>query len=174
MHRVILELADASATERAGRLLAPTLTPGFVVTLSGDLGAWKTTLVRGVLRGMDIRGPVKSPTYTLVEPYAVSSLYLYHFDFYRLKDPEEWEAAGFREYFGKHAICLVEWPEKARGLLPHADLELALQITEPGRALTATALTERAEPCIDALSRLTSGAAPPPSSASSAGGSSAG
>jgi tRNA threonylcarbamoyladenosine biosynthesis protein TsaE len=174
MHNAILSLPDAAATERAGRALAPALTAGMVVTLVGDLGAGKTTLVRGVLRGMDIVGAVKSPTYTLVEPYAVSSLYLYHFDFYRLKDPEEWEAAGFREYFGKHAICLVEWPERARGLLPRADLELVFTITDPGRTLSATALTAQAEPCIDALTRSTSGATPPPEFSSSAGGSSAG
>jgi tRNA threonylcarbamoyladenosine biosynthesis protein TsaE len=174
MHNVILSLPDAATTERAGRALAPVLTPGMVVTLAGDLGAGKTTLVRGVLRAMDIEGAIKSPTYTLVEPYAVSSLYLYHFDFYRLKDPEEWEAAGFREYFGKHAICLVEWPERARGLLPHADLELVLTISDPGRMLSATALTAQAEPCIDALTRSTSGASPPPGSPLSAGASSAG
>ena len=146
-----------------------------IVTLSGDLGAGKTTLVRGVLRGVDISGPVKSPTYTLVEPYVVSSLYLYHFDFYRLKDPEEWEAAGFREYFGEHAICLVEWPERVHGLVPRADLELLLRIADPGRILIATALTERADPCVDALSRLNPGAAPPPPpSVSSDGDSSAG
>ncbi|MEO8136278.1 MAG: tRNA (adenosine(37)-N6)-threonylcarbamoyltransferase complex ATPase subunit type 1 TsaE, partial [Betaproteobacteria bacterium] len=111
MHNRILSLPDAAATEAAGRALGGVLQPGMVVTLSGDLGAGKTTFVRGVLRAFDIKGPVKSPTYTLVEPYAVSSLYLYHFDFYRLTDPEEWEAAGFREYFRNDAICLVEWPE---------------------------------------------------------------
>jgi tRNA threonylcarbamoyladenosine biosynthesis protein TsaE len=108
MHTLILNLPDAPATEAAGRALAPALKAGMVVTLSGDLGAGKTTLVRGVLRAMDIAWPIKSPTYTLVEPYTVSSLYLYHFDFYRLRDPEEWEAAGYREYFGNNSICLTK------------------------------------------------------------------
>ncbi len=139
-----------------------------VVTLAGDLGAGKTTLVRGVLRAFDIQGPVKSPTYTLVEPYAVSSLYLYHFDFYRLTDPEEWEAAGFREYFRDDAICLAEWPERAGSLLPRADLNLQLEVVDAGRRCVATALSERAEPCLAALQSFV------PSSAMSAGASSAG
>jgi tRNA threonylcarbamoyladenosine biosynthesis protein TsaE len=138
-----------------------------VVTLSGDLGAGKTTLVRGVLRGFDIEGPVRSPTYTLVEPYKVSSLYLYHFDFYRLKDPDEWEAAGFREYFRADAICLIEWPERASPFLPPADLELRLSLEDAGRRCEAHARSERAEACIAALDRLASGL---PSSASPASG----
>ncbi len=122
-----------------------------VVTLSGDLGAGKTTLVRGVLRGLDIEGPVKSPTYTLVEPYTVSSLYLYHFDFYRLREPEEWEAAGFREYFRNDAICLIEWPERAGDLLPAADLHIVLEVIDAGRRCAVSAQSARAEPCLPAL-----------------------
>ncbi len=122
-----------------------------VITLSGDLGAGKTTLVRGVLRGLHITGPVKSPTYTLVEPYSISSLYLYHFDFYRLGEPEEWEAAGFREYFRDDAICLIEWPERAGTLLPAADLQIALEVLDAGRRCMVTALSGRAEPCLAAL-----------------------
>jgi tRNA threonylcarbamoyladenosine biosynthesis protein TsaE len=167
VHRSILSLPDPTATESAGRALASTLAAGMVVTLSGGLGAGKTTLVRGVLRGFDIQGPVRSPTYTLVEPYKVSSLYFYHFDFYRLKDPDEWEAAGFREYFRADAICLIEWPEHAGPLLPAADLELRLSIEEAGRRCAAHARTKRAEPCIAALDRLSSGL---PSSASPASG----
>jgi tRNA threonylcarbamoyladenosine biosynthesis protein TsaE len=172
MHQAILNLQDAAATEAAGRAIAPLLKPGMVVTLSGDLGAGKTTFVRGVLRGLDISGPVKSPTYTLVEPYAVSSLYLYHFDFYRLRDPQEWEAAGFREYFGKQSICLIEWPERVRALLPAIDLQILLEISDPGRRCIVTASSEQAEPCIDALAHLA--AALSPVSSSSAGASSAG
>ena len=156
MDSLILNLPDAAATETAGRALAPTLAGGMVVTLSGDLGAGKTTLVRGVLRALDIRGAVKSPTYTLVEPYALSSLYFYHFDFYRLKDPEEWEAAGFREYFRDDAICMIEWPEKAGASLPPVDLAVMLEIPAglEGRRCTLTALTARAEPCLAALASL--------------------
>ena len=154
MHSRILVLPDAAATEALGRALAPTLAGGMVVTLTGDLGAGKTTLVRGVLRALDITGPVKSPTYTLVEPYAVSSLYFYHFDFYRLGGPEEWNAAGFREYFRNDAIALIEWPEKAGAALPAADLAIALDLLSDGRRCTLTALTERAEPCLAAMESL--------------------
>ena len=151
MHSRILNLPDATATESVGRLLRSTLSGGMVVTLSGELGAGKTTLVRGVLRGFDISGAVKSPTYTLVEPYAVSSLYFYHFDFYRLEDPEEWEAAGFREYFRDDAICMIEWPEKAGASLPAADLAIALEIVGDSRRCTLTSQSARAESCLAAF-----------------------
>jgi tRNA threonylcarbamoyladenosine biosynthesis protein TsaE len=88
---------------------------------------------------------------------------LYHFDFYRLRDPEEWEAAGFREYFGNNSICLIEWPERAGGLLPPADLELLLRITESGRLVTANALSGRGEACLTALLPFESGRADPAS-----------
>ena len=153
-------LPDAASTESVGRALAPTLGGGMVVTLTGDLGAGKTTLVRGVLRALDIKGPVKSPTYTLVEPYAISSLYFYHFDFYRLGGPEEWDAAGFREYFRNDAIALIEWPEKAGAALPAADLAIALDILPDGRRCTLTVLAERAEACLAAMDSLDSAQAP--------------
>ncbi len=151
MHTLILDLPDAAATEAVGRAIAPVLVPGMVITLSGDLGAGKTTLVRGLLRGLHITGPVKSPTYTLVEPYSISSLYLYHFDFYRLGGSEEWEAAGFREYFRNDAICLIEWPERAGTVLPPADLHIVLEVREHGRLCTLTAASGRADACLAAL-----------------------
>ena len=149
-----VELADAAATERAGAALASELQGGMIVCLHGDLGAGKTTLARGVLRGLGFEGPVKSPTYTLVEHYPFSSLYLYHFDFYRFADPVEWEAAGLAELFRPDAVCLIEWPERVAPLLPPADVDLALAPHADGRAgrvLSATARTEKGERCVAAI-----------------------
>lgn len=121
-----LSLPDEASTLALGATLACVLQPGEHVFLSGELGAGKTTLVRGLLRELGFEGRVKSPTYTLVESYVVSKLHLYHFDFYRFTDPEEWEAAGFRDLFDNTNICLVEWPERALSLLPTADLSIRL------------------------------------------------
>ena len=109
-----------------GAEIATILRPGLIIFLKGDLGAGKTTLARGILRGLGHEGKVKSPTYNLVELYKISRLYFYHFDFYRFIDPIEWEEAGFREYFNENSICLVEWPEKAEKLLPIADIQISL------------------------------------------------
>jgi tRNA threonylcarbamoyladenosine biosynthesis protein TsaE len=147
-------LADAAATEHAGAALASALAGGMVVTLQGDLGAGKTTLVRGVLRAMGWRGAVKSPTYTLVEIYPFSSLYLYHFDFYRFNDPGEWETAGLADYFRDTAICMVEWPERVAGLLPPPDVAIALThraAGAPGRDLSISANSSAGERCAIAM-----------------------
>lgn len=133
--------------------LATTLTPGLVVWLRGDLGAGKTTLTRGLMRGLGFEGKVKSPTYTLVEPYVISGLYLYHFDLYRFADPEEWDAAGFRDYFNRDSVCLVEWPERASGLLPVPDLEIRLSVLGEGREANISANTELGTKCIERLPR---------------------
>lgn len=156
-------LADAAATERVGAALAPTLAGGMVMTLEGDLGAGKTTLVRGLLRALGWTGTVRSPTYTLVENYPVSSLYLYHFDFYRFADPEEWETAGLAEYFRSDSVCLVEWPERVAGLLPAPDLALVLAHAGAGRNITMRSGSAEGDRCLDAVTRL---ALPAPASAS--------
>jgi tRNA threonylcarbamoyladenosine biosynthesis protein TsaE len=137
-----------SATLAFGAALARALFPGLKIYLRGNLGAGKTTLVRGILRGLGYREKVKSPTYTLVELYKVSSLYLYHFDFYRFADPEEWEEAGFREYFGAESVCLVEWPEKAGEMLPPPDLEVTLAVEQEGRRIEVAAMTEKGRKCL--------------------------
>ncbi|MGE0876100.1 MAG: tRNA (adenosine(37)-N6)-threonylcarbamoyltransferase complex ATPase subunit type 1 TsaE [Burkholderiales bacterium] len=124
-----LKLPDEAATLALGAALAAGARPGLVLYLSGELGAGKTTLVRGLLRALGYPGRVKSPTYTLVEPYAVSRLDLYHFDFYRFKDETEWVSSGFREYFNPDTLCVVEWPEKAANLLAPADLVVTMQIS---------------------------------------------
>jgi len=134
-----------------GEALGRTLTPGLVVFLIGDLGAGKTTCARGILRGLGYRGKVKSPTYTLVELYNVSRLYLYHFDFYRLEDPHAWIDAGLREHFTADAVCLVEWPEKAAGTLPAADLEVRLALVNDARDIELVARSAAGRRCLDAL-----------------------
>jgi tRNA threonylcarbamoyladenosine biosynthesis protein TsaE len=126
-------LPDEAATLALGAALAECLQPGLAIYLRGELGAGKTTLVRGVLRGLGWRGAVKSPTYALVELYEVSRLNLHHFDFYRFHDPREWIDAGFRESFSGPNVSLVEWPEKAAGLLPPPDVEIALTASGSGR-----------------------------------------
>ena len=144
----IHHLADEAATLALGAEIAAILRSGLIVFLRGNLGAGKTTLARGILRGLGYQGKVKSPTYNLVELYKISRLYFYHFDFYRFNDPIEWEDAGFREYFNAESICLVEWPEKAHGLLPAADLQILLSITETGRNVEIQAGTEAGRQCL--------------------------
>lgn len=146
-----LRLVDEAATLAAGRQLARGLGGGVIVTLHGDLGAGKTTLTRGVLAGLGHVGRVRSPTYTLVEPYELPTLAVYHFDLYRFADPAEWRDAGFAEYFGPHSLCLLEWPEKAQGCLPPADLAIDLDLDGDGRQLTVTALTPRGKQCLSIL-----------------------
>jgi tRNA threonylcarbamoyladenosine biosynthesis protein TsaE len=136
------ELPDETATLALGARLARIIRPGLVIYLHGDLGAGKTTLVRGLLHGLGHVGKVKSPTYTLVEPYVISGLNLYHFDLYRFVDPEEWEASGFRDYFNAQSVCFVEWPEKASGLLPEPDIDIRLEPQEKGRKGMMTANTD--------------------------------
>ena len=144
-------LPDAEATARAGARLAPGLEGGMLVTLSGELGAGKTTLVRGVLRRLGWAGPVKSPTYALLEHYLFSSLYFYHFDLYRFKDPEEWNRAGFSEYLRPNAVCVLEWPERAAGALPRGDLELRFEYADGGRSLSLSATSASGSACLAAL-----------------------
>ena len=142
-----LHLPDEAATAAAGAALAPGVAPGMTIYLSGGLGAGKTTLVRGLLRALGYTGKVKSPTYTLIEPYAVSRLNLYHFDFYRFAVPEEYLEAGLDEYFLGDGVCLVEWPENARPFVAKADLVIRLGLDGSGRHLTVEALTETGRSC---------------------------
>lgn len=126
-------LADEDATLALGADLARRLKPGACVYLRGDLGAGKTTLVRGLLQALGHRGAVKSPTYTLVEPYETGGVPIYHFDLYRLGDPEELEMIGIRDYFDGRALCLLEWPERGRGMIPAPDLTVTLAVEGRGR-----------------------------------------
>lgn len=126
-------LDSAAATEALGARLAKALTPGCVLYLRGDLGAGKTTLARGLLRGLGHRGTVKSPTFTLVEPYQLEEWRLFHWDLYRLTDPEELEYLGLRDQLDGEAVLLIEWPERGRGELPAADLDVALSYSGEAR-----------------------------------------
>ena len=144
-------LADAEATLAAGAGLAPGMVGGMVITLSGELGAGKTTLVRGALHRLGWSGCVKSPSYTLVEHYAISSLYFYHFDFYRFNDPDEWESTGFAEYFLPTTVCLIEWPERVAPRLASVDLALTLTVQGAGRALQLAARTPAGRACLAAF-----------------------
>jgi len=154
-----LTLADEAATMALGAALAPILCPGLKIFLEGDLGAGKTTLVRGLLRALGHVGKVKSPTYTLVELYAISGLNLYHFDFYRFKQPEEYLDAGLDEYFQGDAVCLVEWPAQAGNYLPSADLGFRLSLSGGGRRAEIRALGPRGLACLQCLKKSSSLAA---------------
>jgi len=152
-----LHLPDAQATSRTGAALATCLRGGMIVTLHGELGSGKTTLVRGLLRARGVAGPIKSPTYSLVEHYPVSRLDFYHFDFYRFTSPDEWESAGMSDHFRDDAVCIVEWPERVAGLLPVADLALSLSYAAGGgRDLVAESNTGEGARCVSALGAMPS------------------
>jgi tRNA threonylcarbamoyladenosine biosynthesis protein TsaE len=144
-------LPDEPATLALGAALAQALEPGLTIYLEGDLGAGKTTLARGVLRGLGHAGPVKSPTYTLVEVYELSRLHLHHFDFYRFHDPREWIDAGFRETFNGRNVSLIEWPEKAGSMLPPADIRIDLESSNSGRSVILRACSLRGQKCLARL-----------------------
>ncbi|MGD9661892.1 MAG: tRNA (adenosine(37)-N6)-threonylcarbamoyltransferase complex ATPase subunit type 1 TsaE [Porticoccaceae bacterium] len=137
-----------------GQRLGQALTCG-TVFLEGNLGAGKTTLCRGIVRSRGYSGAVKSPTYTLVEPYQLPAGSIYHFDLYRLNDPEELEFMGIRDYFDRDNLCVVEWPEKGQGFLPEPDLVVAIEVEGAGRKLTIMALTPSGDAVLDILGNET-------------------
>jgi tRNA threonylcarbamoyladenosine biosynthesis protein TsaE len=126
-------LQNTEETEQFGAELYDSLSPQSVVYLRGQLGAGKTTLVRGYLRAAGYLGTVKSPTYNLVEEYSINGRKIFHFDLYRLNDPEELEYIGINDYFMQDSVCFIEWPDNGKGFLPDPDLEISLSLQGSGR-----------------------------------------
>ncbi|SCK16756.1 tRNA (adenosine(37)-N6)-threonylcarbamoyltransferase complex ATPase subunit type 1 TsaE [Vogesella sp. LIG4] len=148
-------LADEAATLQLGRHVADCLQPGLQLQLAGDLGAGKTTFTRGLLRALGHGGRVKSPTYTLVESYPLPAMTVHHFDLYRFSDPQEWYDAGFADYLATDTLCIVEWPQKADGVLPVPDLTLELQVAGEGRNFRLVAHSETGTACLTRFQTLT-------------------
>ena len=145
------DLKDESETLRLAESMASHLFPGMNLYLKGELGSGKTTFVRGLLRGLGYQDKVKSPTYTLVEPYSLEKFTIYHFDLYRFKDETEWDDAGFREYFNNTSICLVEWPEKVGHILPKPDISIELSHATLGRHLHLIGYSSIGAECLKAI-----------------------
>ncbi|MBF4556930.1 tRNA (adenosine(37)-N6)-threonylcarbamoyltransferase complex ATPase subunit type 1 TsaE [Pseudomonas sp. p50] len=145
MSEVTLYLADEEAMTAFGARIAKTTEGHGLIFLEGDLGAGKTTLSRGIIRGLGHVGAVKSPTFTLVEPYEIGDIRAFHFDLYRLVDPEELEYLGIRDYFEDDALCLIEWPRKGAGFLPKPDLTITISPQDSGRSLQIVSQSSRGE-----------------------------
>ena len=151
----LLSLPDEAATLRLGEALAAGAGKGLVLHLKGELGSGKTTLARGLIHALGHAGRVKSPTYTLLEPYGLLRLDLYHFDFYRFKDRSEWLSSGFREYFNADSLCIVEWPERAGDAIEPPDLAIRLEYQGNARSANLTAHSPPGRQWLqDTLSRL--------------------
>jgi len=148
-------LHDEAGTAALGASLARALAPGLTIYLHGDLGAGKTALTRAMLHAAGHEGHVKSPTYTLAEPYTVSMsgkrIEVIHFDLYRLAGPDEFLDAGFREHFNESTVCVIEWPEKAAGVLPAPDINVLLSISGDGRDIELQGMTDQGCQCLDRL-----------------------
>jgi tRNA threonylcarbamoyladenosine biosynthesis protein TsaE len=148
-------IPDESGMLNFGKQLAHALLPDLshnrILFLYGQLGAGKTTLARGFLFGLGYEGKVKSPTYTLVEPYELAECTIYHFDLYRLHHPQEIESIGVQDYFVANAICLIEWPEHSSGLLPTPDIACHIRIQDDGREIKLVAQTTQGETILQRL-----------------------
>lgn len=150
-----IHLHDEAGTVALGTSLARALAPGLIIYLHGELGAGKTALTRALLHAAGYIGHVKSPTYTLSEPYSImldnAAVDLIHFDLYRMQSPDEFLDAGFRENFNDRNICIVEWPEKADTVLPPPDLSIFLTVAGLGRNVELKALSDKGAQCLDRL-----------------------
>lgn len=148
-------LHEEAGTLALGAALAHAIAPGLTIYLHGDLGAGKTALTRAMLHALGHDGHVKSPTYTLAEPYLIETecgtLQVVHFDLYRMSSPEEFLDAGFREHFNAETVCIIEWPEKADGVLPAPDLRISLSVAGEGRDVELLALSDQGIACLNRL-----------------------
>ena len=151
MDRVEFDVADAAAMEAAGARFAPYTQDVQRIYLHGELGAGKTTFVRGLLHGLGHRGTVKSPTFTLVEPYELEQRLVFHFDFYRVNEPTELDFIGLRDYLVKENLCVIEWAERAGSALPPADVDVMISPTTMGRHVTYLARSDRGRKLLDGL-----------------------
>ncbi|MBW8182625.1 tRNA (adenosine(37)-N6)-threonylcarbamoyltransferase complex ATPase subunit type 1 TsaE [Shewanella nanhaiensis] len=145
MTSVKVYLDNEQDTVELGKRLAAIITPPLILNLSGELGAGKTTLSRGLIQAFGHQGAVKSPTYALVEPYELAGVDLFHFDLYRLSDPEELEFMGIRDYFTKNSICIVEWPDRGHGLMPEADISCHIKYLDAGREVEIVSGSEKGQ-----------------------------
>lgn len=152
---LIVTARSQTEQEETGAAIAAALDGGCVIYLYGDLGAGKTTLARGFLRALGHRGTVKSPTYTLMEPYEVAGMRLFHLDLYRLSDPGELEYLGVRDLLESNNVLLVEWPEQGAGALPKADIEIHIRYLDEGRELQIQAKGERGEALLERIASQT-------------------
>ncbi|MCP3673451.1 MAG: tRNA (adenosine(37)-N6)-threonylcarbamoyltransferase complex ATPase subunit type 1 TsaE [Gammaproteobacteria bacterium] len=139
--QISIELIDEQSTQHLGELIAKYLQAPLICYLQGDLGVGKTRIVRAIIQSFGYAGNVKSPTYTLVEPYQLKTVSAYHFDLYRLSDPEELDYLGIRDYFDQQSICFIEWPDKGKGWLADADISIHLEYFGEGRRCLITAHT---------------------------------
>ncbi|MBP6115670.1 MAG: tRNA (adenosine(37)-N6)-threonylcarbamoyltransferase complex ATPase subunit type 1 TsaE [Neisseriaceae bacterium] len=144
-----MSLKDEAATMALGASLANVVKAPMVIYLEGDLGAGKTTLTRGLLRGLGHTGPVKSPTYAIVESYDMAQVKIHHFDLYRFSDPEEWLDAGLVDLFDEQSVCLIEWPAQGEGFLPEADWVVSLSVQNQGRTCTIIAKSSLGKECLN-------------------------